>query len=120
MSFGSRISDRRVGPSQRLVGVEDGLDVGLKLCCGLACHRVVAYYLRPEGVQRAGYRQARGPSQVVGMRLEGEPEQGHAPALEGVEILLELVDDPPALPFVYGSRCVQERGLVLVLARCGS
>src|SRR5215204_3631841 len=41
---------RGVGSSQGVVEVEDGLNVGHELCCGLASHRVVAYYLRPEGV----------------------------------------------------------------------
>src|SRR5215216_2984057 len=64
---------RRVGSSQRLVGVEGGLNVGRNLGCGLACHRIIAYDPGPEGVQRVCYRQARCPSEVVCVRLEGEP-----------------------------------------------
>src|SRR5918994_7725055 len=41
---------RGVGSSQGVVEVEDGLNVGRELGRGLASHRVVAYYLRPEGV----------------------------------------------------------------------
>src|SRR5215218_7618335 len=110
---------RRVGPPQRLVGVEDGLNVGREPGCGLACHGVIAYDPGPESGQGAGDGQARSPSQVVRIRLEREPEQGHTSALEGVEIPLELVDHPSALPLVHGGGRVQERGLVLVLAGCG-
>src|SRR5215208_6147009 len=39
---------RRVGSSQRLVGVEDGLKVGRKLGGSLACHRIIAYDPGPE------------------------------------------------------------------------
>src|SRR5215208_688849 len=65
---------RSVGPSERLVGVEDGSNVGGEPGCGLASHGVIAYDPRPEGVQRVCYRQARGSSEVVCVRLEGEPE----------------------------------------------
>src|SRR5215212_14915 len=63
---------RRVGPSERLVGVEDGLNVGRELGCGLACYGVIAYDSGPERGKGAGNGQARGPSQVVRVRLEGE------------------------------------------------
>src|SRR5215216_1757679 len=110
---------RRVGSSERLVGVEDGSNVGRKLGCSLACHRIIAYDPGPESGQGAGNGQAGGLSEVVCVRLEREPEQGHTSALEGVEVPLKLVDNHSALPFVYGGGRVEERGLVFVLARCG-
>src|SRR5829696_8766352 len=75
---------RRVGSSQRLVRIEDGLNIRGELGCGGACHGVIAYDPGSERGQGAGNGQARGLSQVVCVRLEREPEQGHTPALEGV------------------------------------
>src|SRR5919107_6204068 len=112
--------DRGVGPHERLIWVEGGLDVGRAFRWGFACHRVVSYDLRPEGAQRAVYRQARRPPQVVGVRLEGEPEQGHALAVEDVQILPEFADHVCALALVHGHGGVQQWGLVLVLARAGA
>src|SRR5215203_5376483 len=61
---------RGIGALQRLVGVEDGLNVGRELCCGLTRHRVKTYHPGPERGQCGGYRQARAPlrSSVFGLK----------------------------------------------------
>src|SRR3712207_8054844 len=56
----------------------------------LAGHGVEARRTGAAGFQGAGYLQGGRVAQVVRVRLEGQPEKGHALTLEGAQVALEL------------------------------
>src|SRR5581483_312595 len=87
------------------------------LAAGLDRNRVVGLDARAHLQQVARNRQCGRVTQVIGLRLEGEPEQSDRLALDDLERLLQLLHRDVALPAVDVNGRPQHLRLVAVLLR---
>ena len=78
--------EAKLTPRRDLAGVGDGIP---------------GAHVGSFGEQPRGEDDARRLTQVVGLRLEGEPEERDAASAQRAEVLLQLPDHPPLLQFVH-------------------